>query len=367
MCEIAILDPDRYSYVELSSAAMEVYNAMGDSLGLVGIVQGDDAYKFEVYKATKPSAPDVNDWMQGVADDAERILIHGRLATQGACNIQNSHPDATNWYKDVIEHVEEEHNRKHQPVGLMKGSSTAGLHIHLSSLSRSQARELYEISQTPWAKVLFCSSIAMDNESATWPVFRGGSYCRMNFDSSGRYDCINSRGNGHYEWRMPEPMIGDHMEILVKFLRLFEESPDMAREYAQEVLDDGDDRITAIRRAEAVGMDIDGVPTVERDPYPETEDFFEEVSDEWAAPEIYRVNHDDGVFYLFESRIEDTFEVNGVEFSRDDVLLADSLDRIEDDELRDDITRAYQRHGHEEIRETEATNELKKIVKKKKS
>jgi hypothetical protein len=92
MCEIAILDPDRYSYVELSSAAMEVYNAMGDSLGLVGIVQGDDAYKFEVYKATKPSAPDVNDWMQGVADDAERILIHGRLATQGACNIQNSHP-----------------------------------------------------------------------------------------------------------------------------------------------------------------------------------------------------------------------------------------------------------------------------------
>jgi hypothetical protein len=275
--------------------------------------------------------------------------------------------DATNWYKDVIEHVEEEHNRKHQPVGLMKGSSTAGLHIHLSSLSRSQARELYEISQTPWAKVLFCSSIAMDNESATWPVFRGGSYCRMNFDSSGRYDCINSRGNGHYEWRMPEPMIGDHMEILVKFLRLFEESPDMAREYAQEVLDDGDDRITAIRRAEAVGMDIDGVPTVERDPYPETEDFFEEVSDEWAAPEIYRVNHDDGVFYLFESRIEDTFEVNGVEFSRDDVLLADSLDRIEDDELRDDITRAYQRHGHEEIRETEATNELKKIVKKKKS
>lgn len=273
--------------------------------------------------------------------------------------------DATNWYKDVIEHVEEEHNEMHQPVGLMDGS-TAGLHIHLSSLSREQARELYEISTTPWAKVLFCSSIAMDGESAAWPVFRGGSYCRMNFDSSGRYDCLNSRGGGHYEWRMPEPMVGEHMEIVVKFLRLFEQSPEAAREYAQEVLDDADDRITSIRRAEAVGMDIDEVPTVSREPHPESESFFEEVADSWHAPEVYRINRDDGDYYLFNSDMEGTLEIAGEEIRTNGVVFAGTLEPVEDSERVNDIQRSYQRHGHDEIRETEATNELKKIVKKKK-
>jgi hypothetical protein len=276
--------------------------------------------------------------------------------------------DAANWYKDVIEYVEEEHNTRHQPVGLMS-NNTAGLHIHLSSLSSSQAQELYRISETPWAKVLFCSSIAMEDDSATWPVFRGGSYCRMNYDSGSRYDCVNGRGGGHYEWRMPEPMVGEHMEILVKFLRLFEQSPDAAREYAQEVLDDADDRITSVRRAEAVGMDIDSVPTVERSPYsenPEAAEFYEAVEERWTAPEIYRINHDDGTYYIFESRLEGEFEVAGVTFTDRDILRADTLEAIEDAERRDDIRRAYNRHGNDEIRETEATNELKKIVKKKK-
>lgn len=274
--------------------------------------------------------------------------------------------DAPQWYADVIEHVTEEHNTPYQPVGLMKGGSTAGMHVHLSSLSESQARELYEISQTTWAKVLFCSSIATDDDSATWPVFRGGSYCRMNFGSE-HYDCVNSRGGGRYEWRLPEPMVPEHMEILVKFLRLFEQSPDAAREYAQEILDDADDRITSIKRAEAVGMDIDTVPTVTRSPHPESEDFYMAVSDEWAAPEIYRVNHDDGTFYVFQTRFEGgTFDISGYEFSPNDVLRADTLEPVDDSEYTDDIQRAFQRYDTDELRETEATDELKKIVKKKK-
>jgi hypothetical protein len=165
---------------------------------------------------------------------------------------------------------------------------------------------------------------------------------------------------------MPEPMDGEHMEIVVKFLRLFEQSPEAAREYAQEVLDDADDRITSIKRAEAVGMDIDEVPTVERRAAEDSQDFFETVRDSWAAPEIHTVNHDDGTFYVFESRINDTFEIEGVEFSPEDVLDATSLDPVDDRERRDDIHRAFNRYGHDETRETEATNELKEIVKKKK-
>jgi len=273
--------------------------------------------------------------------------------------------DAANWYADVLDHIEHTYGERYQPVGLMSGGNTAGTHIHISDLTESQAQELYDISQTPWAKVLFCSSIASDDDSASWPVFRGGQYCRMGYGSN-RYNVVNHRGGGHYEWRLPEPMIREHMEIVVRFLRLFEQSPDEAREYAQELLDSGDDRITSIRRAERVGMDIDEMPTVQREPVTadsESEQFYQRVEDDWALPEIHTVEFGGESFYVFESRLSGEFEVMGIEFADDDILHALSLQPV-DDAMHEEIQRAYQRD--ENIRKTEATTELKKIVKKKK-
>lgn len=277
--------------------------------------------------------------------------------------------DAANWYRDVVEHVEEEYNAPYQPTGLLSNGSTAGLHMHLSNLTSEQARELYEISQTPWAKVLFCSSIARRDNGVTWPVFRGGSYCRMNTDiNGGRYNCVNNRGNGHYEWRMPEPVTLDHIEVIMNFLGYFHQDPDIARDYAQEILDNADDRITAIKRAENVGMDIEGVPRVQRSPATsDPENFYSAVADTWHLPEIYTVVYNDEEYYLFESDLRGEFNVSGVRFEHDDVLYADSLNPVEEAERREEIENAYRSRNSDNIRETEATEELKKIIKKKKN
>lgn len=274
--------------------------------------------------------------------------------------------DAQNWYADCIEYVEEEYNEPFQPTGLMQSGNTAGLHIHLSSLTPEQAEQLYEISQTPWAKVLFCSSIAEYNDTLSWPVFRGGRYCQMNFGEA-HYDVVNNRGSGHYEWRLPEPVSVEHLEVITRFLRLFEQSVDSAIEYAQELLDDVDDRITAIQRAEAVGMDIEAVPEVRREPFPESQSFYETVESQWHFPEIYRVSYDDNQYYLFDSRLTGEWEVGDVRFAHDSILRADTLEVVVDPVERDEIQRAYQRGQSDEgPRETEATDELKKLIKKKK-
>lgn len=276
--------------------------------------------------------------------------------------------DAPAWYASVINHVEDDYGEPFEPTGLMDGGSTAGLHVHLSSLTRSQARELYEISQEPWAKVLFCSSIASDGDDVSWPVFRGGRYCQMGF-GGGHYSCVNERhGSGHYEWRMPEPMTRDHMEVMVRFLTLFEQNPELAREYAQDLLDSGDDRVTSIKRAEAVGMDLDGIPEVYRAPADtDPENFYETVSDSWMHPEIYTIEMEGDRFYTFDTDLEGgDFNVAGVRFHANSVLHADSLTPVEDEELYDDVRRALANRGSDGRRETEATEELKKIVKKKK-
>lgn len=278
--------------------------------------------------------------------------------------------DVENWYRDVLEVVRAEFDADYQPCGLMNSGSTAGCHVHLSPLSRGQAEALFRMSQTPWMKVLFCSSIARDdNDSVTWPVFRGGQYCAMEMGDHGpgqaHYQCVNYRGGDHWEWRLPEPMIPENISVLVEFLRAFEQSPEAAQEYAQRVLDDADDRITSIRRAESIGMDIEDVPSVRREqPECDPEHFYETVESEWYYPEIYTLEYNGDTFYLFESRLEGTFEVAGVQFSSNDILYADSLNAVDDSELHDTVRRAYRRRG-EDMRETEATEELKKIVKKK--
>lgn len=273
--------------------------------------------------------------------------------------------DAAFWHADIIDHVEAEHVN-YQPVGLMSNGNTAGLHLHLSPLTESEARQLYEISQTAWAKVLFCTSIANENGEAAWPVFRGGRHCRMNFSDGDRYACVNRRGGSHYEWRLPEPMMPENLEVVATFLRLFEQDPDHAIQYAQEILDDGDERITSIQRAEATGMDIDEVPTVRREPSPDDpQGFYESVASRWDAPEIYLVEVDGNHYYAFETSFG-TFEVDGLEVGNGDVIYADGLDYVSDEEEARVVNQAFNRRNAESSRRTEATEELKKIVKKKK-
>lgn len=93
MCEIAILDNEKYSKHEMTNAARTLYNAMGDSLGLVAINDVGPEYNFEVFKAVEPHIPAIGDWIESnVGDETERLIIHGRLATAGDVNVENAHP-----------------------------------------------------------------------------------------------------------------------------------------------------------------------------------------------------------------------------------------------------------------------------------
>lgn len=311
-----------------------------------------------------------NDLKSAVRGDGWPSSIGGRATHDGTVGLEVVSTtmelvDAENWYRDTIEYLENDYQAPHAPTGIISGS-TAGLHIHLSDLSQSQAETLYEISTSPWAKVLFCSSIISSEQENDWRVFRGGGYCRFNGPSNNRrYNCVNRRNGGHYEWRMPEPIDPDHFPIIVKFLRLFEQDTEAAIQYAQEILDSGDDRVTSIRRAEAVGMDIEDMPAFRRSPFEESEEFFEEVRDSWSLPEIWHVSCDDGEFYLFQSRLDTEFSVNGVEFRPDDILYADSLDHVSDEELHSTIRKSFARRN-ESTNETEATQVVKDIIKKKK-
>jgi hypothetical protein len=115
-------------------------------------------------------------------------------------------------------------------------------------------------------------------------------------------------------------------------------------------------------------MDIDAVPTVERSPATDsTADFFETVANSWSAPTIHTVNLDGESFYLFESRMDGEFGVDGMRIHTDDILYAHDLDPVEDEQLRERVQQGFVRNNSDEVRETEATDELKKIVKKKKS
>ena len=296
-----------------------------------------------------------------------RAVYDGTVGTEVVSDVLDIE-DAESWYGSTIEHIEVEYGDRFEPTGLMTDGSTAGLHVHISEISRSTAQDLADISSEPWAQILFCSSIARNsNGSLQWPVFRGGRYCDLQF-GSGHYHVVNERGGGHYEWRLPEPVLPEHVGIIMRFLDLFVQDRDSAIDYAQEMLDDVDNRITAIRRAEAVGMDIDERPTVARERFEsDPESFYDEVESTWAAPEIYAVELRDDPFYVFDSdtlQSNAEFEIAGVTFTTDDVLYADSLEQVADPSVRDDVRAAYRR-DNQNPRETEATEELKKIVKKK--
>lgn len=327
-----------------------------------------------------PAAPTMSNRLVQRGEDSNYILdsidnwpsnIGGRAVYDGTVGLEVvSHTmplaDANNWYRDTIDYLES-HYDPYEPTGLMSNGSTAGMHVHVSELEREQAQQLADLSAEPWMQVLFCSSIASEDGVPDIPVFRGGRYCDLQF-GTGHYNVVNDRGGGHYEWRLPEPCLPDHIEILTTFLGLFDQDPEMAIEYAQEVLDDADDRITSLRRAEAMGLDLDDQPRVAREPAEaDPEEFYQTVAEDWALPEIYTVELDGQEFYSLNTDRSwfQTLEAAGVEFDPDAVIYADTLEEVNNQEVLNEVERAIHRR-QEARRETEATDELKKLVKKKK-
>lgn len=93
MCEMAILDPQKDSIFQLSNAAINLYNAMSDGLGIVLVREGDERYHYDVYKAVEPDMEEVTEFFEdNITPRTKRAILHGRLATCGENSIQNTHP-----------------------------------------------------------------------------------------------------------------------------------------------------------------------------------------------------------------------------------------------------------------------------------
>lgn len=93
MCEIAILNPRKHSPQEIKGIAMELYERMRSSLGVVGVFDVDGRFEYDTYKAVEPDRDDLLGFMDDVcANGAHRVIIHGRLATCGANTKEHAHP-----------------------------------------------------------------------------------------------------------------------------------------------------------------------------------------------------------------------------------------------------------------------------------
>jgi hypothetical protein len=256
------------------------------------------------------------------------------------------------WYDELIDVMERDFGEALEPVGRMgDGGSTAGYHLHLSPLDEDTARTLWEWSQEPWMQVFVCSTlVGPDRNNTTAAVYRGehSGYCRLNDFDSGRYNAVHrvGRGSDHYEWRLPEPMLPDHFALVMEFLqRLYFDGADEARSFAQELVANADERITAFRRAreigivERLGSDNPIRLTMTRTPSLENAEFFQRVRSAASAPYIYRARRHDEEFYVFvsPSGVEYTDDSSGVHVEHETVLRTDGLDEVTDDDILDDI------------------------------
>ena len=281
--------------------------------------------------------------------------------------------DGPQVYSAIIEEAENM-GYPHQPTGIMTGN-TAGLHIHISSISRQKAKRLYEMSCEPWMHVFCCSSV-VQARGPKLPVFRGGSYCRLGWEENGRYDVVNGRGGGRYEWRLPEPMTEENFQHVTRFLKLFAYDEDVAEEYAKHVLRTREDEITSIIRAQVIGIptDFESLPLVSQSSAPESESFFERIDSTMNTPRIYRVTIDGRDYYAFEAQqdqADDRWMVGGfgtpvIEFDSETVIHADTLELCEEPDEREEVIEAITDRdsclNHDEIKETPATKTLKDVM-----
>jgi len=90
MCEIAILRAAEYDTGGLYTAALEVYSAMGDSIGLVHMEDVGDRFVYDTHKSVDFDESAVTDFLTGIEDGL--VFIHGRLATHGDVCAANAHP-----------------------------------------------------------------------------------------------------------------------------------------------------------------------------------------------------------------------------------------------------------------------------------
>lgn len=183
----------------------------------------------------------------------------GAEVTSSILDLHTNEPEL--WYRAVIE-LGDQQGYPFAANGY--GSTNFGLHLHISNLPEVKARSLYHLCQEDWFRLFVCASM---NEMSADPWRHGGVSNRdlrgeRNFS---RQYIVNRRsGNGHYEWRFPEPMLPEHFDMVLHFLRLLEvDGFDAAEEYARDAVYGNDQRLTVVQQHEILQDEVDGWPTEE--------------------------------------------------------------------------------------------------------
>lgn len=185
----------------------------------------------------------------------------GAEITSAQLDLHTTMPEA--WYVGTIQRAED---MGYPFAATGYGDTTFGLHLHLSELPEQEARRLYEVSQEDWFRTFTCASVT-ENEANPWR--HGGVSGRElagDRDFQGQHMVNRRNGPGHYEWRLPEPMLPDHFEMLLTFLRRVEtDGVEEARDFARERCDNADERLTPVQQFLAYRETVDDyVAEVER-------------------------------------------------------------------------------------------------------
>lgn len=190
-------------------------------------------------------------WSLTHAPDGTMTSDHvGAEITSPILDLHSQEPEY--WHAETIEFAEEL-GYPFAATGL--GDTNFGMHLHLSELLNSQAAALHDMSQEPWMKLFVCTSMRKDSLDS-WR--RGGvnsSSFSTDFGGSKFTSLLPDRSygseSGHYEWRLPEPMLPDQFGAVLHFLRLLEvEGQDEARSYAKGLVDSLDNRLAFVHQYE---------------------------------------------------------------------------------------------------------------------
>lgn len=267
------------------------------------------------------------------------------------------------WFCDAIAELHNDY-AAYEPCGISGpgGGSTFGQHLHISPLTRDEARGLYELSMEPWFRTFACSSVVNspteeEQRHNTYQVFRR-SYCGMSFndETRGGNQCVtlcewqdSEHERGHWEWRLLEPITPEHFGIVMRFIELLrQEGPEEAGNYARTFVANACPALTAFRRAEACNLieeEDDRNWSLSRVPYEgtdESEELYQDLVQSPFTPYVYQVRCDDESYYGFYSEShDDDYEFPAVHFdehlSVTDVIDAETLELVDDDETADNV------------------------------
>lgn len=178
----------------------------------------------------------------------------GAEIRSGVMDLHSNQPNL--WYRDSIRHAEDE---GYTFAASGHGRSCFGLHTHLSPIPSDIRRVVDDACDNEWARVFFCSSVS-ERSLDPWRHY-GGSAPRSPFSSARRGQTNDS---SHYEFRLQEPVMPEHFDLVVDFWRRADNrGPEAAVDWARELVHERDERLTAIQQYHQLQEENDDWPTRE--------------------------------------------------------------------------------------------------------